>query len=132
MNESTYLYLVCKMIYCHWSLIIPTCGRGSWGSIAVENIKSADVLPYPVFIIGAYHDCARRKNVQNEGSQMARKRYFPNTVFHKRAILLILQPESTESVIDLGSSATWPTMAGLGEKFSKQKFSEGWKTLIWY
>ena len=66
----------------------------------------------------AHHGWARRNNFQNKGSHVPGKRYFLDTVVHKRASLLIFQLEFTENVIYILSypeSIVGPTMVGLGE-----------------
>ena len=57
---------------------------------------------------------------------------FTNTIFHKRAMLLIFYAEYTASVLEILSYPE-STMAHGGwawKKFSKWVFSEGWNTLL--
>ena len=57
---------------------------------------------------------------------------FANKVSHKRAVLLSFELEFTESFLHILSCPKCligPTMVGLEEKFSKQRFSDGWTTL---
>ena len=54
---------------------------------------------------------------------------FANTVFHKRAILLIFEARFTEGVLDTLSyleSTIGPTMVGPREKLSTCRFLDSW------
>ena len=74
------------------------------------------------------------KNFQNRSSHTAGKRYFEFESCKQQSHLLIFQAESTENVLDILSyseSTIRPTMVGPGEKFSKWRLSEAWKTLLY-
>ena len=66
-------------------------------------------------------------------SKLVFRLIFASTLFRKRAILLILYAEYTESMLRILSHLKvyyGPTLGGLREKFSKSRFSEGWKALF--
>ena len=90
--------------------------------MAIGNIKYADILSYPVPIIGPTMVGLQRKNFQSKGSQKDGKRYFTNSVFFKRTILLIFQSEFTEIVVDILlylEPIIRPTMVRLGKEIFK-------------